>query len=68
MIDQQVPLPAAQALLAHASGQTTAIYAKTDLSQSHTLVDRRFQQINFRLAHGRDRRLQPLKREGGSVC
>uniref|UniRef100_UPI003F493D78 tyrosine-type recombinase/integrase n=1 Tax=Cupriavidus necator TaxID=106590 RepID=UPI003F493D78 len=33
VVDHQVPLPAAQALLGHASVQTTAAYAKTDLGQ-----------------------------------
>ncbi|RQY93889.1 integrase [Burkholderia stagnalis] len=42
VVDRQVPLPAAQALLGHASIQTTAGYAKTDLSQLRTFVDRAF--------------------------
>ncbi|TDN58013.1 tyrosine-type recombinase/integrase [Paraburkholderia sp. BL10I2N1] len=42
VVDHQVPLPAAQALLGHASVQTTAIYAKTDLSQLRAFVDQTF--------------------------
>ncbi len=42
VVDRQVPLPVAQALLGHASIQTTAGYAKTDLSQLRALVDRAF--------------------------
>ena len=42
VVDHQVPLPAAQALLGHASVQTTAGYAKTDLSQLRTFVNRTF--------------------------
>lgn len=42
VVDHQVPLPAAQALLGHASVQTTAGYAKTDLSQLRTFVDQTF--------------------------
>ncbi|ACC76300.1 tyrosine-type recombinase/integrase [Paraburkholderia caribensis] len=42
VVDHQVPLPAAQALLGHASVQTTAAYAKTDLSQLRTFVDATF--------------------------
>jgi integrase/recombinase XerC len=42
VVDHQVPLPAAQALLGHASVQTTAGYAKTDLSQLRTFVDATF--------------------------
>ncbi|KVE40080.1 integrase [Burkholderia sp. BDU5] len=44
VVDHQVPLPAAQALLGHASVQTTAAYAKTDLSQLRALVDGAFAQ------------------------
>ncbi|AOJ05760.1 integrase [Burkholderia mayonis] len=44
VVDHQVPLPAAQALLGHASVQTTAAYAKTDLSQLRALVDEAFAQ------------------------
>uniref|UniRef100_UPI003F8244BD hypothetical protein n=1 Tax=Cupriavidus ulmosensis TaxID=3065913 RepID=UPI003F8244BD len=40
--DHQVPLPAAQALLGHASVQTTAAYAKTDLTQSRAFVEATF--------------------------
>jgi len=42
VVDHQVPLPAAQALLGHASVQTTAEYAKTDLSQLREFVERGF--------------------------
>jgi len=42
VVDHQVPLPAAQALLGHASVQTTAAYAKTDLSQLRGFVDASF--------------------------
>lgn len=42
VVDRQVPLPAAQALLGHASIQTTAGYAKTDLSQLRGFVERAF--------------------------
>src|SRR5262249_37150825 len=40
VVDRQVPLPAAQALLGHASVQTTAEYAKTDLSKLREFVER----------------------------
>jgi integrase len=39
VVDKRVPLPAAQALLGHASVQTTAAYAKTDLSQLREFVE-----------------------------
>lgn len=42
VVDYQVPLPAAQALLGHASVQTTAAYAKTDLSQLRAFVEGKF--------------------------
>jgi len=42
VVDHQVPLPAAQALLGHASVQTTAAYARTDLSQSREFVEETF--------------------------
>ncbi|CAE6723566.1 tyrosine-type recombinase/integrase [Paraburkholderia nemoris] len=42
VVEHQVPLPAAQALLGHASVQTTAGYAKTDLSQLRAFVDQTF--------------------------
>jgi len=42
VVDQGVPLPAAQALLGHASVQTTAEYAKTDLSKLREFVERGF--------------------------
>lgn len=43
VVDHQVPLPAAQALLGHASVQTTAEYAKTDLSKLREFVERGFE-------------------------
>ncbi|MFS8980268.1 tyrosine-type recombinase/integrase [Cupriavidus necator] len=42
VVDHQVPLPAAQALLGRASVQTTAAYARTDLSQLRTFVEQTF--------------------------
>ncbi len=42
VVDQTVPLPGAQALLGHASVQTTAEYAKTDLSKLREFVERGF--------------------------
>lgn len=42
VVDHQVPLPTAQALLGHASVQTTAAYAKTDLTQLRAFVDATF--------------------------
>jgi len=42
VVDRRVPLPAAQALLGHASVQTTAAYAKTDLSQLREFVEAGF--------------------------
>ena len=42
IVDHLVPLPVAQALLGHASVQTTAAYAKTDLSQLRAFVERTF--------------------------
>jgi len=44
VVDRRVPLPAAQALLGHASMQTTAAYAKTDLSQLREFVEAGFDQ------------------------
>lgn len=44
VVDHQVPLPVAQALLGHASVQTTAGYARTDLSQLRTFVEDSFDQ------------------------
>jgi len=40
VVDHQVPLPAAQALLGHAWVQTTAAYARTDLSHCAPLWSR----------------------------
>lgn len=42
VVDHKVPLPAVQALLGHASVQTTAGYAKTDLSQLRAFVEQGF--------------------------
>ena len=42
VVDRQVPLPAAQALLGHASVQTTAEYAKTDLTKLREFVEMGF--------------------------
>lgn len=42
VVDKRVPLPAAQALLGHASVQTTAAYAKTDLSHLREFVEAGF--------------------------
>lgn len=42
VVDHQVPLPAAQALLGHASVQTTAAYARTDLTQLRAFVEATF--------------------------
>ncbi|MDF3837869.1 hypothetical protein P3W85_33785 [Cupriavidus basilensis] len=42
VVANQVPLPAAQALLGHASVQTTAAYAKTDLGQLRYFVEQTF--------------------------
>jgi site-specific recombinase XerD len=46
VVDHQVPLPVAQALLGHASVQTTAGYAKTDLSQLRAFVEESFSDNN----------------------
>lgn len=42
VVDKSVPLPAAQALLGHASVQTTAAYAKTDLAHLREFVEAGF--------------------------
>lgn len=42
VVDHQAPLPVAQALLGHASIQTTAAYAKTDLTQLRAFVEDSF--------------------------
>jgi site-specific recombinase XerD len=42
VVDHKVPLPVAQSLLGHASVQTTAAYAKTDLSQLREFVELSF--------------------------
>ncbi|MCX4163586.1 MULTISPECIES: tyrosine-type recombinase/integrase [Paraburkholderia] len=42
VIDHAVPLPVAQQLLGHASVQTTAAYAKTDLTQTRAFVEGSF--------------------------
>ncbi|MYM92281.1 tyrosine-type recombinase/integrase [Duganella vulcania] len=44
VVDHRVPLPVAQSLLGHASIQTTAAYAKTDLTQLREFVDLSFKQ------------------------
>lgn len=41
-VDSRVPLPAAQALLGHASVQTTAEYLRTDLSKLRQFVEQGF--------------------------
>jgi site-specific recombinase XerD len=52
VVDHAVPLPVAQTLLGHASVQTTAAYAKTDLSQTRTFVEGSFPQTNVSRSHG----------------
>jgi integrase/recombinase XerC len=42
VVDHRVPLPVAQALLGHASVQTTAAYARTDTTQLRTFVEGSF--------------------------
>lgn len=42
VVDHKVPLPVAQALLGHASVQTTAGYAKTDVTQLRSFVEGSF--------------------------
>ncbi|MEX3982501.1 tyrosine-type recombinase/integrase [Paraburkholderia sp. EG287A] len=42
VVDHRVPLPVAQALLGHASVQTTAAYARTDGTQLRDFVERSF--------------------------
>jgi site-specific recombinase XerD len=42
VVDHAVPLPVAQALLGHASVQTTAAYARTDLTQLRDFVEGSF--------------------------
>jgi site-specific recombinase XerD len=42
VVDHAVPLPVAQQLLGHASVQTTAAYAKTDLTQTRAFVEGSF--------------------------
>jgi site-specific recombinase XerD len=49
VVDKRVPLPAAQALLGHATVQTTAAYAKTDLRQLREFVELGFG-VSFRSA------------------
>lgn len=42
VVDHKVPLPVAQALLGHASVQTTAGYAKTDVTQIRSFIEESF--------------------------
>ncbi|WP_028221934.1 tyrosine-type recombinase/integrase [Paraburkholderia oxyphila] len=42
VVDNRVPLPVAQALLGHASVQTTAAYARTDTTQLRAFVEESF--------------------------
>ncbi|WP_042261748.1 tyrosine-type recombinase/integrase [Paraburkholderia heleia] len=42
VVDNRVPLPVAQALLGHASVQTTAAYARTDITQLRAFVEGSF--------------------------
>jgi site-specific recombinase XerD len=42
VVDHAVPLPVAQQLLGHASVQTTAAYARTDLTQARAFVEGSF--------------------------
>ena len=42
VVEAAVPLPAAQALLGHASASTTAEYSKTDLSKLRQFVEQGF--------------------------
>ncbi|WP_232451425.1 tyrosine-type recombinase/integrase [Burkholderia ubonensis] len=42
VVDRAVPLPVAQALLGHASVQTTAAYAQTDRAKARTFVETSF--------------------------
>lgn len=42
VVDHAVPLPVAQQLLGHASVQTTAAYAKSDLAQARAFVEESF--------------------------
>ncbi|BAP89827.1 integrase family protein [Burkholderiales bacterium GJ-E10] len=44
VVDTDIPLPAAQELLAHSSASTTAAYAKTDLSRLREFVEEAFAQ------------------------
>jgi site-specific recombinase XerD len=44
VVDHAVPLPVAQQLLGHASVQTTAAYAKSDLAQARAFVEGSFSQ------------------------
>jgi site-specific recombinase XerC len=46
VVDHAVPLPVAQALLGHASVQTTAAYARTDLTQLREFVEGSFTQTS----------------------
>ncbi|MGT2473686.1 tyrosine-type recombinase/integrase [Paraburkholderia terrae] len=48
VVDRAVPLPVAQTLLGHASVQTTAAYARTDLTQLRDFVEGSFPQPSRR--------------------
>ncbi|MFM0469645.1 tyrosine-type recombinase/integrase [Paraburkholderia strydomiana] len=47
VVDHAVPLPVAQTLLGHASVQTTAAYARTDLTQLRDFVEGSFPQSSL---------------------
>jgi integrase/recombinase XerC len=57
VVDHAVPLPVAQTLLGHASVQTTAAYARTDLTQTRAFVEGSFPSL---LAEGDARSLSRL--------
>ena len=49
VVDHAVPLPVAQTLLGHASVQTTAAYARTDLTQLRDFVEGSFPQTSHKV-------------------